>query len=99
MSRMPRVITTFEREEITEAPHSKGVIRRRPGMKRRHTEILAARDVRGSFSPAGDIRSDVAFQNDVNSLLARLDRWVLPWTGMSDDTHEASDDLESAEAA
>ena len=32
--------------------------------------------------PAGDIREDVAFQNDINILLARLDAKVPPLTAL-----------------
>jgi hypothetical protein len=36
-------------------------------------DIVAAAGVRRAVVPAGDIREDIAFQNDINLLLARLD--------------------------
>jgi hypothetical protein len=48
------------------------------------TEILTAAEVRGSLTLAGDIRSDVAFQNDVNALLARVEQFQMPWRSLSD---------------
>jgi hypothetical protein len=36
-------------------------------------DIVAAAGVRRAVVPAGDIRGDIAFQNDINLLLARLD--------------------------
>lgn len=40
-------------------------------------EIVAAADARRALTD-GDIRSDVAFQNDINTLLARLEENQLP---------------------
>jgi hypothetical protein len=51
-------------------------------MARRDTEILDARKVRRQLAARGDIRAEVALQNDVNSLLARLERDVPPWVAM-----------------
>jgi hypothetical protein len=36
-------------------------------------DIVAAAGVRRAVVPRGDIREDIAFQNDINLLLARLD--------------------------
>ena len=36
-------------------------------------DFVAAAGVRRAVVPAGDIREDIAFQNDINLLLARLD--------------------------
>jgi hypothetical protein len=36
-------------------------------------DFVQATDVRRAVVPAGDIRGDIAFQNDINVLLARLD--------------------------
>jgi hypothetical protein len=36
-------------------------------------DIVVATGVRRAVVPAGDIREDIAFQNDINLLLARLD--------------------------
>lgn len=36
-------------------------------------DIVAATGVRRAVVPAGDIREDIAFQNDINLLLARLE--------------------------
>jgi hypothetical protein len=36
-------------------------------------DIVAAAGVRRAVVPAGDIREDIAFQNDINLLLARLE--------------------------
>jgi hypothetical protein len=51
-------------------------------MARRDTEILDTRKVRRQLAARGDIRGEVALQNDVNSLLARLEREVPPWVAM-----------------
>src|SRR5262245_38295283 len=41
-------------------------------------DIVAAAGVRRAVVPAGDIREDIAFQNDINLLLARLDAGNTP---------------------
>lgn len=38
--------------------------------------FMAAADVRQALVPPGDIRGEVEFQNDINSLLARIDDGV-----------------------
>jgi hypothetical protein len=45
---------------------------------------LAAGEVRRSLTDSGDIRGDVAFQNDVNALLARVEQMQMPWRSLSD---------------
>lgn len=49
-------------------------------------EILASGDVRRALTPEGDLRGDVAFQNDVNALLARVEQMSVPWRALSDGT-------------
>ena len=41
-------------------------------MKQREVEIVTAREARLVLT-GGDLKSEVAFQNDINTLLARLD--------------------------
>ena len=53
-------------------------------MRELETEILAAGEVRRSMSPKGDLRGDIAFQHDVNALLARVEQWQMPWRSVSD---------------
>jgi hypothetical protein len=48
-------------------------------MREMHSQRLAARDVRRSLTASGDVRGEIAFQNDVNSLLAALERKLPPW--------------------
>jgi hypothetical protein len=62
-------------------------------MKELEIEILTAGEVRRSMTPDGDLRSDVAYQNDVNALLARVEQWHMPWRSISDISPEP---LESA---
>jgi len=45
--------------------------------------VLPAQNVRSSLTTPGDIRSDIAFQNDINNLLARIEEVKLPWTAAS----------------
>lgn len=45
--------------------------------------VLPAQNVRSSLTTPGDIRSDIAFQNDINNLLARIEEAKLPWTAAS----------------
>jgi hypothetical protein len=47
-------------------------------------QIVTAGQVRRSLTEAGDIRGDVAFQNDVNALLARFEHLQMPWRSLSD---------------
>ncbi|MDB4980263.1 MAG: hypothetical protein JWM82_1015 [Myxococcales bacterium] len=49
-------------------------------------EILASSDVRRALTPQGDLRGDIAFQNDVNALLARVEQMSVPWRALSDGT-------------
>jgi hypothetical protein len=49
-------------------------------------EILASGDVRRALTPEGDLRGDVAFQNDVNALLARVEQLSVPWRALADAT-------------
>jgi hypothetical protein len=53
-------------------------------------EILASGDVRRALTPEGDLRGDVAFQNDVNALLARVEQMSVPWRALSDGTPSVS---------
>jgi hypothetical protein len=53
-------------------------------MKELEAEILAAGEIRRSMTPDGDIRNDIAFQHDVNALLARVEQWQMPWRSISD---------------
>jgi hypothetical protein len=53
-------------------------------MKELEIKIVAAREVRRSLTKAEDIRGDVAFQNDVNALLARFEHLQVPWRSLSD---------------
>ncbi len=46
-----------------------------------HSIFIAAADVRRALVQPGDIRGEVEFQNDINSLLARLDDGVTMETG------------------
>jgi hypothetical protein len=62
-------------------------------MKELEIEIVAAAEVRRTMTPDGDLRSDIAYQNDVNALLARVEQWHMPWRSISDISPEP---LESA---
>jgi hypothetical protein len=42
-----------------------------------HIKIVSAAEARRALT-GGDIRDDVAFQNDINTLLARLEEKVVP---------------------
>ena len=53
-------------------------------MRELETEILAAGEVRWSLTPKGDFRGDIAYQHDVNALLARVEQWQMPWRSISD---------------
>jgi hypothetical protein len=46
-------------------------------------QIVRAADVRRSLTVPGDVRSDVAFQNDINALLARFEELKVPWLPLS----------------
>ncbi len=52
-------------------------------MKIAEVLVLPAQNVRSSLTTPGDIRSDIAFQNDINNLLARIEEVKLPWTAAS----------------
>jgi len=45
-------------------------------------DFVHVAEVRRAVVPAGDIREDVAFQNDINGLLARLDGKNPPLTAL-----------------
>ena len=49
-------------------------------MKTVEVEVIPASSVRRSLTAAGDIRSDISFQNDINNLLARVEEGKSPWT-------------------
>jgi hypothetical protein len=53
-------------------------------MRELEIEILAAAEVRRTLTREGDLRGDVAYQNDVNALLARVEQWQMPWRSVSD---------------
>jgi hypothetical protein len=53
-------------------------------MSKLETAILTAAQVRRSMTPDGDLRGDIAFQHDVNALLARVEQWQMPWRSASD---------------
>jgi hypothetical protein len=52
-------------------------------MKTNDVEVLPAPSVRTALTTPGDIRSDIAFQNDINSLLARIEEAKQPWVAAS----------------
>jgi hypothetical protein len=52
-------------------------------MKIINVEIMTAPNVRRSLTTPGDVRSDVDFQNDINSLLARIEDVQLPWKAVA----------------
>jgi len=52
-------------------------------MKQREVEILMAREARRVLT-GGDLKSEVAFQNDINTLLARLDEKQPPLRALSE---------------
>jgi hypothetical protein len=56
---------------------------REVSMKIAEVLVLPAQNVRSSLTTPGDIRSDIAFQNDINNLLARIEEVKLPWTAAS----------------
>jgi len=47
-----------------------------------HIKIVSAGEARRALT-GGDIRDDVAFQNDINTLLARLEEKVVPLKALS----------------
>ncbi len=51
-------------------------------MKSSSIDFVHAAGVRRAVVPAGDIREDVAFQNDINILLARFDAKIPPLTAL-----------------
>src|SRR3954451_14492308 len=42
-------------------------------------QVVRATEVRRSLTIPGDVRTEVAFQNDINALLARFDEARAPW--------------------
>jgi len=60
-----------------------GFSSREVSMKIADVLVLPAQNVRSSLTTPGDIRSDIAFQNDINNLLARIEEVKLPWTAAS----------------
>jgi len=52
-------------------------------MKQREVEIVMAREARRVLT-GGDLKSEVAFQNDINTLLARLDEKQPPLRALSE---------------
>jgi len=50
-------------------------------------EIVHSRDVRDSLVKHGDIREDIGFQNDINALIAAVDRPVAPWRALAGPIH------------
>jgi hypothetical protein len=44
--------------------------------------IVRAAQVRRSLTQPGDVRGEVAFQNDINALLARFDEVKVPWKAL-----------------
>lgn len=51
-------------------------------MKSPNFDFVQAGAVRRAVVPAGDIREDIAFQNDINGLLARFDAKIPPVTAL-----------------
>lgn len=51
-------------------------------MRLTNFDFVQAASVRRAVVPAGDIREDVAFQNDINGLLARFEGKNLPLTAL-----------------
>jgi hypothetical protein len=43
------------------------------------SQFVAAASVRQTLVPRGDVRSDVAFQNDINALLAEIEEEPIPF--------------------
>jgi hypothetical protein len=60
-----------------------GFSSREVSMKIADCLVLPAQNVRSSLTTPGDIRSDIAFQNDINNLLARIEEVKSPWTAAS----------------
>ena len=52
---------------------------REPSMSRLEISVVRAVHVRRSLTQPGDVRGEVAFQNDINALLARFDEVKVPW--------------------
>ena len=48
-------------------------------MMDRNCEVVSVSQVRRALTVPGDIRSDVAFQNDINRLLARIAQVPMPF--------------------
>jgi hypothetical protein len=54
-----------------------------PEVREGQMQIVRAAEVRRSLTVPGDIKSEVAFQNDINALLARFDELKVPWLPLS----------------
>jgi hypothetical protein len=55
-------------------------------MREPEIRIVSASDMRRTMTVAGDIRTEVEFQNDINSLLARFEEVRVPWRALSGPT-------------
>jgi hypothetical protein len=42
-------------------------------------QIMRTSDVRRTLTEPGDVKSEIAFQNDINALLARFEEVKVPW--------------------
>ena len=49
-------------------------------------DIVAPNEVRRALTAGGDFRGDVAFQHDVNALLARIEQAAIPWRSLAEAT-------------
>src|SRR5262245_47138914 len=49
-----------------------------PRVRVAQMQIMRTADVRRSLTPPGDLKADIAFQNDINALLARFDEVRVP---------------------
>jgi hypothetical protein len=52
-------------------------------MNEPHVRIVTAAEARRALTKEGDIRDEVAFQNDINTLLARLEETKVPLRALS----------------
>jgi len=52
-------------------------------MSQPETKFVRAAQVRRSLTQPGDIRAEVAYQNDINALLARFDEVKVPWRALA----------------
>jgi hypothetical protein len=71
----------------------------RCGAPKFEIRTLTIQEVRRSLVAWGDIRNDVAFQNDVNSLLAGLERIEPPWRSLGANLPDTRDARRLATAA